>query len=159
MEEPHNQQTLASSSQPPNHRVVHSFECPDLQDFHMGIVREPWSTHRGDTVVQLPKLTPFDTSVNQLPLSPEDSLVDPADNHLTDLNSPSRSLDSSQTDSDGNSLDNSLPEIPIEMEPVQLMNQLLTQLNRSFDRNPSCSICWKLLLKTFSTGSRVLVAL
>ena len=127
MEEPHNQQTLASSSQPPNHRVVQSFECPDLQDFHMGIVREPWSTHRGDTVVQLPKLTLFDTTVNQLLLSPEDSLVDPADNHLTDLNSPSRSLDSSQTDSDDNSLDNS-PEISIEMEPVQLMNQLLTQL-------------------------------
>ena len=39
----------------------------------MGIVR---STHRGGTVVQLAKVNPFNTAVNQLPQSPQDSLID-----------------------------------------------------------------------------------
>ena len=85
-------------------------------------------TYRADTVVQLPKLTPNGTVANQLSPSSEDSIIDPAEDHLTDLNSPLQSLDSSQTDSDDNSLDTSLPEIPIEMEPVLLMNELLMQL-------------------------------
>ena len=84
--------------------------------------------YRGDTVDQLPKLTLIDTVANQLSPSPEDSLIDPAEDHLTDLSSPLQSLDSSQTDSENKYLDTLLLEIPIEMEPVQLMNQLLTQL-------------------------------
>ena len=82
--------------------------------------------HRGCTVVQLPSLTPFDTTVNHTPQSPNDSLPYLTDNHLTNLNSPSQSLDSSQTDSGDNSLNSSLPEFPIDMEPVQLINQQLT---------------------------------
>ena len=31
--------------------------------------------HRRDTVVQLPKFTPFDTAVNRLPQSPKYSLI------------------------------------------------------------------------------------
>lgn len=66
MEEPDNQQTVASSRQPPSHRVVQLFESPDLSDIHTGIDKESWSMHRED-VNQFPNLTPFDTSVNQLP--------------------------------------------------------------------------------------------
>ena len=57
--------------------------------------------------MQLPKLTSIDTVVNRLSLPSEDSLLDPTDNHLTD-----------QTDSEDNSLDTSLPELPIEIVPV-----------------------------------------
>ena len=60
--------------------------------------------------------------------SPEDSLMDSAKNSRTDHNHWSQLLDSPATDSDDNSLDNWFPKIPIEMEPVQLMNQLLMQL-------------------------------
>ena len=84
--------------------------------------------YRADTVVQLPKLTPIDTAVNQLTQSPDDWLIDPAEDCLTDLSPLSQSLDNSQTYSEDSSLDTSLPEIPIEMEPVQIMNQLLMQL-------------------------------
>ena len=101
---------------------MHTFECPDLQDFQTRIIREPVSTYRADTVVHLPQLTPIDTAANQLSQSPEDSLIDPTEDRL------SQSLDSFRTDSADDSLDNSLPEVPIEMEPVQLMNQLLIQL-------------------------------
>ena len=51
-----------------------------------------------------------------------------AEDRLTDCNQLSQSLGSSRTDSDDNSLDISLPEIPLEIEPVQLMNQLLMKL-------------------------------
>ena len=91
-------------------------------------IREPWSTRSRDTVIQLPKLTPFNTVVNRLPESPEDSLIDSSEDHLTDRDQLSQSLDSSHTGSQDNSLDASLPEIPMEMGPVQLMNQLLTEL-------------------------------
>ena len=101
---------------------MHTFECPDLQDFQTRIVREPISTYTADTVIQFPKLTPTDTAATQLSQSPEDSLIDPTEDRL------SQSLDSSRSDSEDNSLDTSLPEAPMEMEPVQLMNQLLTQL-------------------------------
>ena len=107
---------------------MQSFECPDLADFHPGIVTETWSLQRGDTVVQLPQRTPFDTTVHRHSQSPADSLVDSAQDCLTDRNHLSQSLDTSQTNSSNNSLDISLLELPIEMEPVQLINQLLTQL-------------------------------
>ena len=107
---------------------MQSFECPDLPEFHPGIVREPWSIQPGDTVVQLPQHTPFDRTVNHHPHSPTDSLVDSAQDRLTGRDQLSQSLGSSRTDSSDNSLDISLPELPKEMEPVQLMNQLLTQL-------------------------------
>ena len=106
---------------------MQSFECSDLPDFHPGIT-EPWSIQRGDTVVQLPRRTLFDTTVNCRPQSPADSLVDSAQDCLTDRGQLSQSLNTSRTDSSDNSLDISLPELPTEMEPVQLMNQLLTQL-------------------------------
>ena len=107
---------------------MQSFECPDLADFHPGIATETWSLQRGDTVVQLPQRTPFDTTVNRHPQSPTDSLVDSAQDHLTDLDQLSQSWGSSRTDSSDHFLDISLPELPIEMESVQLMNQLITQL-------------------------------
>ena len=105
-----------------------SFECPDLPDFHPGIVTETSSIQRGDTVVQLPQRTPFVTTVNRHSQFPADSLVDSVQDRLTDRDQLSQSLDTSRTNSSDNSLDISLPEIPIEMEPVQLMNQLLMQL-------------------------------
>ena len=105
------------------------FKCPDLQDFHPGIVKETWSIQRGDTVVQLPKLIPFDATVYHQPQSPTDSLIHSVQDRLPDHDQLSKSLDSSRTDySHDNSLDTSLPDLPIEMKPVQLMNQLLTQL-------------------------------
>ena len=107
---------------------MQSFECPDLPGFHPGIVTELWSIQWEDTVVQLPQRTPFDTTVNRHPQSPSDSLVDSAQNRLTDRDQLSQSSDTSRTDSSDNSLDILLPELRIEMEPVQLMNQLLTQL-------------------------------
>ena len=55
--------------------------------------------HSRDTVVQLPKLTPFDTAVNRLLQSPEDSPIDSADDRLTDRDQLSQSLDSSHADS------------------------------------------------------------
>ena len=127
MQEPYSQ-TLASSRSPQNNRVVHTFECSDIQEFPTRIVRKHLSRYRADIVVQLPKFTPFDTAANQLSQSPEDSLIDPTEDRLTDLNPLLQSLDSSQRDSEDNSLDTSLPEIPIEMEPAQLINQLLTQV-------------------------------
>ena len=60
--------------------------------------------------------------------SPEDYLMDSAKNSHTNHNWRSQLLDSSATDSDDNLLDNWFPKIAIEMEPVQLMNQLLMQL-------------------------------
>ena len=115
---------------------MHNFECPNLQDLQTRIVKELVSTYRADTVVQLPKLTPIDTAANQLSQFPKDSLIDPTEDRLTDLDPLSQSLDSSQTHSEENSLDISLPELPVEMEPVQLMNQLLMQLTT----NPSTEI-------------------
>ena len=106
---------------------MQSFECPDLPNFHPEIT-QPWSIQTGDTVVQLPQRTPFDTTVNRHPQSPADSLVDAVQDHLTERDQLSQSLDTSRTDSSDNSLDISLPELPTEMKPVQLMNQLLTQL-------------------------------
>ena len=119
---------MASGRQPPHHRLMQSFECPDLPDLHPGIVREPWSIQWGDIVVQLTKLTSVDTVVNRLSPSSADSLLDPTDNHLPNISSLSQSLDSSPMDSEDNSLDTLLPELPKEMEPVQMMNQILTQL-------------------------------
>ena len=99
---------------------MQSFECPDLPDFHPRIVTEPWLIQWGDTVVQLPQRTPFDTTVNRHPQSPAaDSLVDSAQDRLTDHNQLPQSLDNSRTDSSDSSLDILLPELPIEMEPVQ----------------------------------------
>ena len=116
-----------------------AFECPDLPDFHPKIVMEPWSIQQGDTVIQLPQRTPFDTTVNRHPQFPTDSLVDSAQDHLTDHDQ--LSLNSSRTDSSDSSLHMSLPELPIEMEPVQLMNQFLTQLTTkpSTEINPTPS--------------------
>ena len=74
--------------------------------------------HRGNPAVHLPKLTPNYKVANQLSPSPADLLIDLAGDHLTYLNSHSRSLDSSHTESGDNSLDTLLPEIPIEMDPV-----------------------------------------
>ena len=54
--------------------------------------------------------------------------MDSAKNSRTNHNRRSQLFNSSATDSDDNLLDNSFPKIPIEMEPVQLMNQLLMQL-------------------------------
>ena len=62
---------------------MHTIKCPDLQDFQTRIVREPVSTHRADTVVQLPKLTPIDKAANQLSQAPEDSLIDPTEDRLS----------------------------------------------------------------------------
>ena len=98
-----------------------------MPDFHPRIT-EPWSIQRGDTVVQLQQDTPFDTTVTRHSQSPADSLVDSAQDRLTDRDQLSQWLDTSRTDSSDNSLDTSLPELPTEMEPVQLMNQLLTHL-------------------------------
>ena len=106
---------------------MQSFECPDFPDFHPGIT-QPWSIQQGDTVVQLPQRTPFDATVTRHPQSPADSLVDSTQDRFTNRDQLSQSLDASRTDSSDNSLDTSLPELPMEIEPVQLMNQLLTQL-------------------------------
>ena len=76
----------------------------------------------------MPQRTPFDTTVNRHSQSPADSLVDSAQDRLTDRDQLSQLLDTSLTDSSDNSLGILLSELPIEMEPVQLMNQLLTQL-------------------------------
>ena len=73
---------------------------------------------------------PFDTTVNHDSQSPADSLVDSAQDRLTDCDQLSQSLDTSRTDSSDNSLDILLPELLIETEPVQLMNELLIQLTR-----------------------------
>ena len=78
-------------------------------------------------MVQLPQCTLFDTTVNCHSQSPTDSLVDSAQDRHTDRDQLSQSLDISQTDSSDNSLDILLPELPTEMEPAQLINQLLTQ--------------------------------
>ena len=104
------------------------FEWPDLPDIHPGIVTDPWSVQRGDAFIQLPQRIPSDTTANCQPQSPADSLVDSAQDRLTDCKQLSQSLDNSRTDSSDNPLDISLPELPIEMKPVQLMNQLLTQV-------------------------------
>ena len=101
---------------------MHTFECPDLQDFQPRIVAQPGSPYKAATVIHLPQFPPIDLTANQSSQSPEDSLVDPTEDRL------SQSLDSSQPDSEDDSLDNSLSDIPAEIEPVQLMNQLLTQL-------------------------------
>ena len=101
---------------------MHTFERPNLPDFQTRITREPVSPYRADIVVHLPHFTSIDTAATQLTQSPEDSPIDPTEDHL------SQSLDSPQTDSADDSLDTLLPDAPIEMEPVQLMNQLLTQL-------------------------------
>ena len=98
-----------------------------MPDFHPGITG-PLSIQQGDTVVRLPQRTLFDTTVTRHPQSPADSLVDSVQDRLTDRNQLSQSLDTSRTDSGDNFSDTSLPELPIEMKPVQLMNQLLTQL-------------------------------
>ena len=82
----------------------------------------------GDTFIQLRQYTPFDTTVNCHSLSATDSLIDSAQDRLTFRDQLSQSLDSSWTDSSDHSLDSSLPELLIEMEPIHLMNQLLTQL-------------------------------
>ena len=50
----------------------------------MGIVKELWSMQRGYMVVLLQQLSPFDTPVSQLPQSPENSLIDLAEDCLTD---------------------------------------------------------------------------
>ena len=81
---------MASSRLLPNYCIVHTFECPDLQDIQARIVRETISTYRADTVVHLPKLTPIDTAAKQLSQSPEDSLIGPTEDRL------SQSLDSSR---------------------------------------------------------------
>ena len=78
--------------------------------------------YKADNAVHLPKLTPIDTPANQLSQSPEDLLIESTEDCLL------QSLDCSQMDSEDNSLDTLLPEVPMEVEPVQLMNQLLTQL-------------------------------
>ena len=101
---------------------MQSFECPDLPDVHPRIFRESWLIQQGDTVVQLPQHIPFDTTVNRHLQSPTDFLVDSAQGHLTGRDQLSQLLDSSRTDLSNNSLDISLPELSIEMEPVQLMN-------------------------------------
>ena len=102
---------------------MQSFECSDLPDFHPGIVTDPWSIEQGDAVAQLPQRTPFDTPVNRHPQSPADSLVDLAQGPLTDCDQLSQSLDNSLTDPNDNSLDILLPELPKEMEQVQLTKQ------------------------------------
>ena len=76
----------------------------------------------------MPHRTPFDTTLNHHPQSPTNSLVDWVQDRLTDHDQLSQLLDASRTDSSDTSSNTSLPELPIEMETVQLMNQLLTQL-------------------------------
>ena len=101
---------------------MHTFECPDIQDFQARITRDPISTYRADTVVHLPKFIPIDRAANQLSLSPKDWLIDPTEDRLW------QSLKGFRTGSEDTSLDTSLPKISMEMESLQLMNQLLTQL-------------------------------
>ena len=50
----------------------------------MGIVKKLWSKQRGDMVVLLQQLSPFDTPASQLPQSPENSLIDSAEDCFTD---------------------------------------------------------------------------
>ena len=109
---------------------MQSLECPDLPNFHPGIT-ETWSVQRGDSVVQLPQHTPFDTTVTRHPQSPADSLVESAQDHLTDRDQLSQLFDIFWTDSSDTSSDTSLPELPMEMEPVQLMNQLAQLTTKS----------------------------
>ena len=118
---------------------MQSFECPDLPDFHLGIVRKPWSIHQGDTVVQLPQCTPFDITVNRQPQSPTDSLINSVQDCFTDRDQILQSLDSSRTDSSDNSLDISLPELQIKMGPVQIMTQLLPQLTTKPSTETHCT--------------------
>ena len=101
---------------------MHTFECPDQQDFQPRIVKQPGTPYKAATVIHLPQFAPIDPAADQSSQSPEHSLVDLTEDRL------SQSLDSSWPDSEDDSLDTSLPDIPIVMEPVQLMNQLLTQL-------------------------------
>ena len=103
---------------------MQSFEFLGLPDFYLGIFRELYSIQREDTAVAHP------------PRSPTDSVIDFAEGRLTDHDQLSHSLDSSRTDSNDNSLNTSLPEVPIEMKPVQLLNQPLTQ----FKTKPSTEI-------------------
>ena len=107
---------------------MQSFDCPNLADFQPGIVTQTWSLQWRDIVVQFPQRTLFDTTVNRHSQYPADSLVDSDQDRLTDRDHLSQSLNTSRTNSSDNSLDIPPPELPIEMEPVQLMNQLLTQL-------------------------------
>ena len=61
------------------------------------MVRKPWSIQWGDTFIYLPQRTPFDTTVYRQPLSPTDSLIDSAQEPLTDRDQLSQLLDSSRT--------------------------------------------------------------
>ena len=106
---------------------MHNFGCPDLQEVQIRIIREPVSTYRADTVVQLPKLTPIDIAANQLSQSPKDSLIDLTEDRLL------QSLDSSRTDSEDSSLGTSLSEVPMEMEPVQIMAVIDATQNEALD--------------------------
>ena len=61
------------------------------------MVRKSWSIQWGDTFIYLPQRTPFDTTVYRQPLSPTDSLIDSAQEPLTDRDQLSQLLDSCQT--------------------------------------------------------------
>ena len=101
---------------------MYTFECPDLQDFQTRIPKPSGLPHKAATVIHLPQFAPINPAADQSSQFPEDPLVDLKEDRL------SQPLDSSRPDSEDNSLDTSLSDIPVEMEPVQLMNQLLTQL-------------------------------
>ena len=61
------------------------------------MVRKPWSIQWGDTFIYFPQRTPFDATVYHQPLSPTDSLIDSAQEPLTDRDQLSQLLDSSRT--------------------------------------------------------------
>ena len=88
-------------------------------------------TQRGNTVINLPTHTPVVTATNnnQLSQSSEDSVLDSEEDNFTNQNQLLQSLEDIRMDSEkDNYVETSLPEIPIEMEPVQVINQLLKQL-------------------------------
>ena len=121
---------------------MQSFECPHLPDILPRIVTEPWSIQRGDTVVQLPQRTPFDTTVNRHPQFPTDSLVDSSQDRLTDSDQLLQSLASSRTDSSDNSLDTLLPDLPPNRNGTSAVIESTfdATYNETFDRNPSYSL-------------------
>lgn len=69
------------------------------------------------------------TNNNQLSQSPEDSVRDSEEDNFTNQNQLLQPLENIRMDSEKDKYaETSFPETPMEMEPAQLINQLLKQL-------------------------------
>ena len=80
--------------------------------------------YRADTVVHLLKLNPIDTTANWLSQHPEDLLIDPTEDRLWKF------LDNSQTDSEDNSLETSLPTQSPNGNGTYPTNESITDVTR-----------------------------